>query len=168
MKKEIEDEKNKTAQEQADNTVAYATGQKLYTDYLNDKHDIAVKGYEAIKKVYQKYGEDASQFDEKISEENLKKMQDRQKATLKEIEKGKAEQEAKANEDYYNPSSDIYMNEEALQERIFQIDVNAQQKKINALQAGSEEWFDARDEMEQMQREHQYSLEQSYQQSCRA
>ena len=163
MKKEIEDEKNKTAQEQADNTVAYATGQKLYTDYLNDKHDIAVKGYEAIKKVYQKYGEDASQFDEKISEENLKKMQDRQKATLKEIEKGKAEQEAKANEDYYNPSSDIYMNEEALQERIFQIDVNAQQKKINALQAGSEEWFDARDEMEQMQREHQYSLEQSYQ-----
>ena len=164
MKKEIEDEKNKTALEQADNTVAYATGQKLYTDYLNDKHDIAVKGYEAIKKVYKKYGEDASQYDEKISEENLKKMQDRQKATLKEIEKEKTEQEAKANEDYYNPSSDIYMNEEAIQERLFQIDVNAQKKKINALQAGSEEWFDARDEMEQMQRDHQYSLEQSYQQ----
>lgn len=164
MKKEIEEEKNKTAQEQADNTVAYATGQKLYKDYLDDKHDIAVKGYEAIKKVYQKYGEDASQYDEKISEEDLKKMQDRQKATLKEIEKEKAQQEAMTNSDYYNPSSEIYMNEEALQERLFQIDVNAQQKKINALQAGSEEWIDARDEMEQMQRDHQLELQQNYQQ----
>ncbi len=164
MKKEIEEEKNKTAQEQTDNTVAYATGQKLYKDYLDDKHDIAVKGYEAIKKVYQKYGEDARQYDEKISEEDLKKMQDRQKATLKEIEKEKAQQEAMANSDYYNPSSEIYMNEEALQERLFQIDVNAQQKKINALQAGSEEWIDARDEMEQMQRDHQLELQQNYQQ----
>lgn len=164
MKKDIEEEKNKTEQEQADNTVAYATGQKLYKDYLDDKHDIAVKGYEAIKKVYQKYGEDASQYDEKISEEDLKKMQDRQKATLKEIEKEKAQQEAMTNSDYYNPSSEIYMNEEALQERLFQIDVNAQQKKINALQAGSEEWIDARDEMEQMQRDHQLELQQNYQQ----
>ena len=164
MKKEIEEEKNKTAQEQTDNTVAYATGQKLYKDYLDDKHDIAVKGSEAIKKVYQKYGEDARQYDEKISEEDLKKMQDRQKATLKEIEKEKAQQEAMANSDYYNPSSEIYMNEEALQERLFQIDVNAQQKKINALQAGSEEWIDARDEMEQMQRDHQLELQQNYQQ----
>ena len=163
MKKEIDEEKDKTAKEQAENTFAYATGQKLYKDYLDAKHDIAEKGYDAIKKVYEKYGEDGSEYDQKKSEEELKKMEDRQKASIKEIEKGKAKEKALANDDYYNPSSDIYMNESALQERIFQIDMAAQQKKIDAMKAGSEEWLDARDEMEQMQQEHSVSLQQQYQ-----
>lgn len=163
MKKEIEEEKDKTAKEQAENTFAYATGQKLYKDYLDAKHDIAEKGYDAIKKVYEKYGEDGSEYDQKKSEEELKKMEDRQKATIKEIEKGKTKEKALANDDYYNPSSDIYMNESALQERIFQIDMAAQQKKIDSLKAGSEEWLEARDEMEQMQQEHSVSLQQQYQ-----
>lgn len=163
MKKEIDEEKDKTAKEQAENTFAYATGQKLYKDYLDAKHDIAEKGYDAIKKVYEKYGEDGSEYDQKKSEEELKKMEDRQKASIKEIEKGKAKEKALANDDYYNPSSDIYMNESALQERLFQIDMAAQQKKIDAMKAGSEEWLEARDEMEQMQQEHSVSLQQQYQ-----
>lgn len=163
MKKEIEEEKDKTAKEQADNTYAYATGQKLYKDYLDAKHDIAEKGYEAIKKVYEKYGEDGSEYDQKKAEEELKKMEDRQKATIKEIETQKAKEKALANDDYYNPSSEIYMNESALQERLFQIDMAAQQKKIESLKAGSEEWIEARDEMEQMQQEHSVSLQQQYQ-----
>ena len=163
MKKEIDEEKDKTAKEQAENTFAYATGQKLYKDYLDAKHDIAEKGYDAIKKVYEKYGEDGSEYDQKKSEEELKKMEDRQKASIKEIEKGKAKEKALANDDYYNPSSDIYMNESALQERLFQIDMAAQQKKIDSLKAGSEDWIEARDEMEQMQQEHSVSLQQQYQ-----
>ena len=55
------------------------------------------------------------------------------------------------------------MNESALQERLFQIDMAAQQKKIESLKAGSEEWIEARDEMEQMQQEHSVSLQQQYQ-----
>ena len=162
MKEEIQAEKDKMAQEQADNTFAYATQGKLYKDYLDDKHDIAERGYEAIKKIYQKYGEDTGEIDEKISDEEKKRMEDRTKSSIKEIEKKQAAEKAKANEDYYNPSSDIYLKESALQERLFQIDMEAQQEKIDALQAGTEEWLEARDEMEQMQQEHSVELQQQY------
>ena len=67
-----------------------------------------------------------------------------------------------ANRDYNDINSNIYHDEEALNERLFEIDMSALADRIAALKEGSQEWLDARAELTQRENERQLYLEQHY------
>lgn len=159
---EIKAAKDKTDQEQANNILAYSQGKKSYTEYLDSQHDITVRGYQALEAIYKKYGTEYGQWQEKIAEEQRKREDDHSKALISDIELNRQREVEAANRDYNDSNSNVYHNEEALNERLFEIDMSALADRIAALKEGSQEWLDARNEMTQRENEHQLYLQQHY------
>ena len=159
---EIKAAKGKTDEEQAQNIMAYSQGKKKYSEYLNDQHDIAIKGYKALEAIYKKYGTDYGQWQDEIAKEGQKKQEDHQKALLSDVEINHQREIYAANKDYNDPSSEIYHNEEALNERLFEIDMAALADRTAVLQEGSQEWLDSKAEMTQKEEEHELYLQQHY------
>ena len=159
---EIKAAKGKTDEEQAQNIMAYSQGKKKYSEYLNDQHDIAIKGYKSLEAIYKKYGTDYGQWQDEVAKEEQKKQEDNQKALLSDVELNRQRETFTANEDYNKPDSEIYHNEEALNERLFEIDMAALADRTAVLQEGSQEWLDAKAEMTQKEEEHELYLQQHY------
>lgn len=159
---EIKAAKGKTDEEQAQNIMAYSQGKKKYSEYLNDQHDIAINGYKALEAIYKKYGTDYGQWQDEIAKEGQKKQEDHQKALLSDVEINHQREIYAANEDFNDPNSEIYHNEEALNERLFEIDMAALADRTAVLQEGSQEWLDSKAEMTQKEEEHELYLQQHY------
>ncbi len=162
FKNELKELESKNATEQAQNIWTYTQGKKLYSDYLKDQHDIAVEGYKAMIDIYKKYGQDYGEIEKKIAEENLKKEEDHTKSLLSEVEKRRMMEQIEAKTDYKTPGSDIYLKEQALNERLFEIDMSAMADRIAILKEGSQEWFAAKAEMEQKEIDHSIELQLQY------
>lgn len=154
--------KDATDKEQAENILAYQQGLITYSDYINKKHDIAINGYRALIDVYAKFGEDANRYAEDMAAELQKRDDDNMKISLNQIERNRQLAIAQAHIDYSNLNSDIYRNDAALQERLFQIEVTASESRIAALKAGSEQWLDEKANREQLDLEHQIAMQQYY------
>ncbi len=154
--------KDATDKEQAENILAYQQGLITYSDFINKKHEIAINGYQALIDVYAKYGEDANRYAEDMASEMQKRDEDNLKMSLNNIERNRQLAIAQANIDYVNQASDIYRNDAALQERLFQIEVEASDARIAALKAGSEQWLDEKANREALDLEHQVSMQQYY------
>lgn len=154
--------KDATDKEQAENILAYQQGLITYSEYINKKHDIAINGYRTLIDVYAKYGEDANRYAEDMAAELQKRDDDNMKISLNQIERNRQLAIAQAHIDYSNLNSDIYRNDAALQERLFQIEVTASESRIAALKAGSEQWLDEKANREQLDLEHQIAMQQYY------
>lgn len=159
---EIKLAKGKTEKEQAENIFAYSQGKKTYTQFLDDQHTIAINGYKALEEIYKKYGTDYGQWQDEIAKEEQKKQQDHSKAMLEQISENRDREIQQSKMDFEDPNSEIYHNEEALNERLFEIDMSALADRVAALQEGSEEWMDAKAEMVQREEEHALELRQHY------
>lgn len=159
---EIKAAKDKTDQEQAYNIIAYRDQKKSYKEFLDAQHDIAISGYEALESIYKKYGTEYGQWQEKIADEQLQRNKDHSKGLLSDIEQERQRHINAAYNDYHDVESEIYHNEEALNERLYEIDMTALADRVAALQEGSEEWLDTRAEMTQRESEHDLYLRQHY------
>lgn len=154
--------KDATDKQQTENILAYQQGLITYSDYINKKHEIAINGYQALIDVYAKYGEDANRYAEDMASEMQKRDDDNLKISLNNIERNRQLAIAQANIDYVNQTSDIYRNDAALQERLFQIEVEASDARVSALKAGSEQWLDEKANREALDLEHQVAMQQYY------
>lgn len=154
--------KDATDKEQAENILAYQQGLITYSEFINKKHEIAINGYQALIDVYAKYGEDANRYAEDMASELQKRDEDNLKMSLNNIERNRQLAIAQANIDFVNQASDIYRNDAALQERLFQIEIEASDARIAALKAGSEQWLDEKANREALDLEHQVSMQQYY------
>lgn len=159
---EIKAAKDKTDQEQAYNIIAYRDQKKSYKEFLDAQHDIAIRGYEALESIYKKYGTEYGQWQEKIADEQLQRSKDHSKGLLSDIEQERQSHINAAYNDFHNVGSEIYHNEDALNERLYEIDMTALADRVAALQEGSEEWLDTRAEMTQRETEHDLYLRQHY------
>lgn len=159
---EIKAAKDKTDQEQAYNIIAYRDQKKSYKEFLDAQHDIAIRGYEALESIYKKYGTEYGQWQEKIADEQLQRSKDHSKGLLSDIEQERQSHINAAYNDYHDVSSEIYHNEEALNERLYEIDMTALADRVATLQEGSEEWLDTRAEMTQRETEHDLYIRQHY------
>lgn len=159
---EIKTAKGATDQEQAENLIAYSQNKKLYSQYMDDRHDIAIRGYKALEAIYKKYGTDYGQWQDEIAKEQSSREEDHTKALLSDIELDRQKEALAAQKDYESPSSDIYHDEIALNERLFDIDMSAMADRLAALQEGSGEWLDTKAEMTRKEEEHEISLRKTY------
>lgn len=163
MREEVKQAKAITAEEQANNISMYAQGEQSYRDFLSNKHDIAIKGYNALISIYQKYGEEYRQLTDDIANEHLKADEDKTKLDVKDIEANRLAVETALLASYEDVNSEIYLNEDALNEALFENDMSAMADRLSLYKVGTEEWFDIKNEMEQKEREHQLELEMIFQ-----
>ena len=154
MKEELKTAKAQTDELQAQNMTAYDTGLKSYRHFINDQHAITIAGIDKQITIYKKYNEEYRQLVDDRQREEESMMRAHDKFLLKDIELRQQLEAAQAQADFLKPDSEIYMNEEALNERLFEIDMSAMADRVAAMKQGSEEWLDAKDEMERAELEH--------------
>lgn len=154
MLKELKAAKAHTDELQAQNIAAKAAGLKTDRKFIEDQHLITISGIDSQIAIYKKYNEEYRQLTDDRMREEEEMSRAHNKFMLKDIVKRNQLEVAQAQADFLNVNSEIYMNEEALNERLYEIDMSAMADRIATLREGSEEWLDAKDEMERAELEH--------------
>lgn len=154
--------KAETNQLLADNARAYAEGKKTYQQYIDDRQSIQIKGFAKLKQLY---GEKSNEYKQLLDNQvNVVKQHDAAILKMNEqtIERERLQKEASIKAQYNDANSDIYQNDIALDEAIYQNDADAMQKCLALYNEGSEEWLDLKAEMEQASLDHQLQMQESY------
>ena len=155
--------KAETNQLMADNAKAYAEGKKTYQQYIDDREKITIAGIDKLKVLY---GEDSNEYRQLLDDRvNAAKKHDEDiiKMREKDIERERLVREANIKAQYNDASSVIYQNDIALDEALYQNEVDAMQKRLSLYNEGSEEWLDLKAEMEQASLDHQLQMQEAYQ-----
>lgn len=143
--------------------LAYRQGISTYTDYIEEKHNITQNYYDQLKKIY---GEDSVEY-RKLLDNRERDESDyyswQQKMKEKDMYLQKMQEEAAIRRQFYDENDEeAYMNEEVLQENLFQLDIKYMKLRQNLYKEGSREWMEQRDKIEQEDRERQFQLEQQW------
>lgn len=159
--------KAETNQLLAENAKAYAEGTKNYQQFVDDRQSIQLSGFEKLKQLY---GEESNEYKQLLDNQvSATKQHDDaiQKMNEQTIERERLIKQANIKSQYNDVKSDIYQNDIALDEAIYQNDVDAMQKRLALYNKGSEEWLDLKAEMEQAAPDHQLQMQEAYQNQLR-
>ena len=159
--------KAETNQLLAENAKAYAEGTKTYQQFVDDRQNIQLRGFEKLKQLY---GEESNEY-KQLLDNQVSATKQHDDAILKmneqTIERERLIKQANIKSQYNDVKSDIYQNDIALDEAIYQNDVDAMQKRLALYNKGSEEWLDLKAEMEQAALDHQLQMQEAYQNQLR-
>lgn len=154
--------KAETNQLLADNAKAYAEGKKTYQQFIDDRQNIQIKGFAKLKQLY---GEESNEYKQLLDNQvNVVKQHDDAVIKMNEqtIERERLQKEASIKAQYNDASSAIYQNDIALDEALYQNEVDAMKRRLSLYNEGSEEWLDLKAEMEQASLDHQLQMQESY------
>lgn len=155
--------KAETNQLLADNAKAYAEGKKTYQQFIDDRQNIQIKGFAKLKQLY---GEESNEYKQLLDNQvNVVKQHDDAVIKMNEqtIERERLQKEASIKAQYNDANSAIYQNDIALDEALYQNEVDAMQRRLSLYNEGSEEWLDLKAEMEQASLDHQLQMQEVYQ-----
>ena len=110
------------------------------------------------------YGEKSNEYKQLLDNQvNVVKQHDAAILKMNEqtIERERLIKQANIKSQYNDVKSDIYQNDIALDEAIYQNDVDAMQKRLALYNKGSEEWLDLKAEMEQAAPDHQLQMQET-------
>ena len=159
--------KAETNQLLAENAKAYAEGTKTYQQFVDDRQSIQLSGFEKLKQLF---GEESNEY-KQLLDNQVSATKQHDDAILKmneqTIERERLIKQANIKSQYNDVKSDIYQNDIALDEAIYQNDVDAMQKRLALYNKGSEEWLDLKAEMEQAALDHQLQMQEAYQNQLR-
>lgn len=159
--------KAETNELMAENARAYAEGKKTYQQFIDDRQSIQIKGFAKLKQLY---GAESNEYKQLLDNQvNVVKQHDDAILKMNEqtIERERLIKQANIKSQYNDVKSDIYQNDIALDEAIYQNDADAMQKRLALYNEGSEEWLDLKAEMEQAELDHQLQMQESYQNQLR-
>ena len=159
--------KAETNELMAENARAYAEGKKTYQQFIDDRQSIQIKGFAKLKQLY---GAESNEYKQLLDNQvNVVKQHDAaiQKMNEQTIERERLIKQANIKSQYNDVKSDIYQNDIALDEAIYQNDVDAMQKRLALYNKGSEEWLDLKAEMEQAALDHQLQMQEADQNQLR-
>lgn len=154
--------KAETNQLLADNAKAYAEGNKSYQQFLDDRQSIQINGFAKLKQLY---GEESNEYKQLLDNQvNVVKQHDDAVIKMNEqtIERERLQKEASIKAQYNDASSAIYQNDIALDEALYQNEVDTMKRRLSLYNEGSEEWLDLKAEMEQASLDHQLQMQESY------
>ena len=137
----------------AQNVSDYSAGLKSWTDFLLRKHQLELKYFEDREAVYRQF----NLTEDEDYQELLKKKAEYEAAWLKKNAALKVEEarrmqkadETQAEMDFYTPGNAIYGNEEALQQRLFEIRMQYMRQMQSAYEATTEEYHNYKIQIEQ-------------------
>ena len=167
QKKAADSIKAETNQLLAENAKAYAEGTKTYQQFVDDRQSIQLSGFEKLKQLF---GEESNEY-KQLLDNQVSATKQHDDAILKmneqTIERERLIKQANIKSQYNDVKSDIYQNDIALDEAIYQNDVDAMQNRLALYNKGSEEWLDLKAEMEQAALDHQLQMQEAYQNQLR-
>lgn len=146
----------------------YTSGQIRYTDYIKQRLEALQTGYDNQLELLKKYGKtETSEYDNilaKKKEADAQYLKDKAKIDEQDLQRTKVLAEAKIKAMYYDPDNAIYMDEDAMNEALFQNDIQFLLKKKNLYKESAEEYRQLEEEIDDMEFKHKLEQETSFQQ----
>lgn len=125
-------------------------------------------GYDNQLELLKKYGKtETSEYDNllaKKKEADAQYLKDKAKIDEQDLQRTKVLAEAKIKAMYYDPNNAIYMDDDAMNEALFQNDVQFLLKKKNLYKESAEEYRQLEEEIDDMEFKHKLEQETSFQQ----
>lgn len=144
LKKDLDERKSLYLQAEAENLTLYVTGQQSYADYLAKKEKQEKTYTDDVIKIHEDHNKlDIAAYGQalKSKADLLKKQQDEErKRKLVDIEADHKTHSDSAVSDYFDPSSAIFKNKLALNQRLLQEDLRYLKEKRDLYIKDSEEW----------------------------
>ena len=165
LKKELDDAKKSTEAQQLEAATLYSTGQIRLAEYNDRMAVIKEQGLQKRMDILKKYGKAESEEYKKLNAEKEKVAADyekKQTEDLEDIETNRQTAEMNIRANYYNKDSDIYHDEDALNEALFLLDQNYLDQKQELYLSSSDEYWQIARERERSQLQHQYERQEQY------
>lgn len=162
-----EKEKSDLKVKLADLANEYAQGNISYRQYLDRQEAMQLASLERRKAIWR---EGTSEYQNCTAEEETirqKHAQNLQKLSDNEIERARVAQDAIIKAQYFDQTSEIYHDEDALNEALYENDMSALADRIALRTEGTEEWLQLKAEMEQKESDHQLQLQEEYEERAR-
>lgn len=168
FKKEMKDKETAMKTSLLDVDAQYTSGQIRYTEYIKQRLEALQTGYDNQLELLKKYGKtETSEYDNilaKKKEADAQYLKDKAKIDEQDLQRTKVIAEAKIKAMYYDPNNAIYMDEDAMNEALFQNDVQFLLKKKNLYKESAEEYRQLEEEIDDMEFKHKLEQETSFQQ----
>ena len=165
LKKELDDAKKSTEAQQLETATLYSTGQIRMAEYNKRMAEIKEQGLQQRMDILRKYSEAESEEYKRLNAQKEKISADyerKQTQDLQELEYDRQVAERAITAEYYNKDSDLYHNESATNEALFQLDQTfLKEKQALYLKTSDEYWQIAR-EIERSEQQHQYDRQKQY------
>lgn len=165
LKKELDDAKKSTEAQQLEATTLYSTGQIRLAEYNDHMAKIKEQGLQQRMDILRKYGEAESEEYKRLNAQKEKISADyerKQTQDLQELEYDRQVAEQAITAEYYNKDSDLYHNESAINEALFQLDQTFLKEKQALYLKSSDEYWQISREIERSEQQHQYDRQKQY------
>lgn len=165
LKKELDDAKKSTEAQQLEATTLYSTGQIRLAEYNDRMAKIKEQGLQQRMDILRKYGEAESEEYNRLNAKKEKISADyerKQTQDLQELEYDRQVAEQAITAEYYNKDSDLYHNESAINEALFQLDQTFLKEKQALYLKSSDEYWQIAREIERSEQQHQYDRQKQY------
>lgn len=165
LKKELDDAKKSTEAQQLEATTLYSTGQIRLAEYNDRMAKIKEQGLQQRMDILRKYGEAESEEYKRLNAQKEKISADyerKQTQDLQDMEYDRQVAEQAITAEYYNKDSDLYHNESAINEALFQLDQTFLKEKQALYLKSSDEYWQIAREIERSEQQHQYDRQKQY------
>lgn len=165
LKKELDDAKKSTEAQQLEATTLYSTGQIRLAEYNDRMAKIKEQGLQQRMDILRKYGEAESEEYKRLNAQKEKISADyerKQTQDLQDLEYDRQVAEQAITAEYYNKDSDLYHNESAINEALFQLDQTFLKEKQALYLKSSDEYWQIARESERSEQQHQYDRQKQY------
>lgn len=165
LKKELDDAKKSTKAQQLEATTLYSTGQIRLAEYNDRMAKIKEQGLLQRMDILRKYGEAESEEYKRLNAQKEKISADyerKQTQDLQDLEYDRQVAEQAITAEYYNKDSDLYHNESAINEALFQLDQTFLKEKQALYLKSSDEYWQIAREIERSEQQHQYDRQKQY------
>lgn len=165
LKKELDDAKKSTEAQQLEATTLYSTGQIRLAEYNDRMAKIKEQGLQQRMDILRKYGEAESEEYKRLNAQKEKVSADyerKQTQDLQELEYDRQVAEQAITAEYYNKDSDLYHNESATNEALFQLDQTFLKEKQALYLKSSDEYWQIAREIERSEQQHQYDRQKQH------
>lgn len=144
FKAALDDAKGTWEADTAQNVSDYSAGLKSWTDFLMKKHEIEMKYFTDREAVYTRFNltedEDYQELLKRKAEYHAEWLQRNARMSVEESRRSQQAEETQARMDAATPGNALYGNEEALQQRLFEIKMKYLARMRDAYQRDSEEY----------------------------
>lgn len=165
LKKELDDAKKSTEAQQLEATTLYSTGQIRLAEYNDRMAKIKEQGLQQRMDILRKYGEAESEEYKRLNAQKEKISADyerKQTQDLQDLEYDRQVAEQAITAEYYNKDSDLYHNESAINEALFQLDQTFLKEKQALYLKSSDEYWQIAREIERSEQQHQYDRQKQH------
>lgn len=165
LKKELDDAKKSTEAQQLEATTLYSTGQIRLAEYNDRMARIKEQGLQQRMDILRKYGEAESEEYKRLNAQKEKISADyerKQTQDLQDLEYDRQVAEQAITAEYYNKDSDLYHNESAINEALFQLDQTFLKEKQALYLKSSDEYWQIAREIERSEQQHKYDRQKQY------